>query len=45
MPSRLHTSTSALTHSLQDFFGLPHRLGPGVAILVIEFVQEDARAT
>ena len=45
MPSRLHRSTSALTHSLQDFLSLPRPLGPGMAILVIEFVQENARAT
>ena len=45
MPSRLHTSTSALIHSLQDFIGLPRPIGPGMAILVIEFVQEDARET
>ena len=45
MPSRLHTSTSALTHSLQDFLGLHTHLGPGMAIPIIEFVQEDARAT
>ena len=45
MPSRLHTSTSCLTHSLQDFLGLPRPLGSGMEILVIEFVQEDARAT
>ena len=45
MPSRLHISTSALTHTLQDFLGLQHPLGPGMAILVIEFVQEDARVT
>ena len=45
MPSKLHTSTTALTHSLQDFLGRPRPLGPGMAILVIEFVHEDARAT
>ena len=41
----LHTSTPALTHSLQDFLGLPRPLEPGMAILVLEFVQDDARAT
>ena len=37
MPSSLHTSTSALTHSLQDFLGLPRPLGPRMAIPVIEY--------
>ena len=45
MPSRLQPLTSALTDSLQDLLGLPCPLGPGMAILVIESVQEDARAT
>ena len=45
MPSRLHTSIATLTHSLQDFLGLSHPLGPGMAILVIEFVQEDVNPT
>ena len=45
MPSRLYTLTSALTYSLQDFLGLPRPLGRGMAILVIEFVQEDAHMT
>ena len=39
MPSRLHTSLSSLTHSLQDFLGLPLPLGPGIAVPVIEFVS------
>ena len=44
MPSRLHTWTSALTHSLQDLLGLPHPLGLGIVILVIEFVHKKMHA-
>ena len=45
MLPRLHTFTSALTRSDQDFLGFPRPLEPGMAILLIELVHEVAHTT